>query len=117
MGGSSDSVLQRIGRLADGWYLPGGTDSNTVTPMIEKVKKHARDSGRDPREIMIECSISIAEGNPDDWRQSVLERMNLGVTHLSVNTMNGGLSSAESHIHRIEEFMEVWKSLTFRIER
>lgn len=111
MGGSSDRVLQRIGKLADGWYLPGGTDSKTVTPMIEKVKEHAKDSGRDPSEIMIECSISIAEGNQDDWRQSVLERRDLGVTHLSVNTMNGGLSSAESHIKRIETFMEMWKSL------
>ena len=111
MGGTSDRVLQRIGKLADGWYLPGGTDSKTVTPMIEKVKEHAKDSGRDPSEIMIECSISIAEGNQDDWRQSVLERRDLGVTHLSVNTMNGGLSSAESHIKRIETFMEMWKSL------
>ncbi len=117
MGGISDNVLERIGKLADGWYLPGGTDPKTVTPMIEKVKKHARDSGRDPDEIMIECSISIADGTPDDWRQRVLERRDFGVTHLSINTMNGGLSSAESHIKRIEEFMEVWKSLNYQIER
>ena len=38
---------------------------------------------------------------PDEWRQTYEEWAALGATHITVNTMNGGLRGPEQHIERI----------------
>lgn len=96
IGGSSLRAYERIGRLADGWFpqvAPGAAldDARAV------VEQAARDCGRDPAGLGLEGRVSYA-GDPDavvaavgDWRAA-------GATHVTVNTMGAGLSTADDHL-------------------
>jgi hypothetical protein len=54
----------------------------------------------------IEARINAGTGTPDDWRQTFEEWKTLGATHITVNTMNGGLKGPDAHITRIREAKE-----------
>ena len=58
----------------------------------------ARAAGRDPGEIGIEPRLSVAQGNEESWRAEVAAWQDIGITHLSLNTMGGGLSSVDQHL-------------------
>ncbi len=60
-------------------------------------------AGRDWATFGIEPRINAGTGTPDDWRRAADEWRPLGATHLSVNTMNGGLTGPDAHIRRIRE--------------
>ena len=110
-GGGSEQVLRRIGRLGDGWYFPGRADTSVIGPMIDKIHAAARGAGRDPANIGIESSFSIVNRSPDEWMQDVATRKDLSATHISANTMNGGLSSPADHIDAIRRFKETIDSV------
>ena len=104
-GGSDDRLLRRVGRMGDGWYALF-RDMDLGRAMIEKIRGYAREAGRDPDSIGIEASVAIANRSPDDWVKDVEARKELGVTHISVNTMKAGLSSPDAHIDAIRRFKE-----------
>jgi len=105
-GGSSDLVLRRIARLGDGWILNMRPD-NTGRAAIERMHTYARQDGRDPATIGIEGWVSIANRSPGEWVNEVATWKNFGATHISVNTMNAGLSSPDDHMDAIRRFKEV----------
>ena len=104
-GGSDDRLLRRVGRMGDGWYALF-RDMDLGRAMIEKIRGYAQEAGRDPDSIGIEASVGIANRSPDDWVKDVEARKELGVSHISVNTMNAGLSSPQDHIDAIRRFKE-----------
>ena len=69
---------------------------------IEKMRRYAREAGRDPVSIGIESWITIASKTPDSWREEAQAWKALGVTHLSVNTMasRSGLARGAYRGHR-----------------
>lgn len=114
MGGESDAVLRRVGRLADGWMAGGTlrTPTGRVPPiaggypaMVGRIRKYAEEAGRDPGTIGLESRINAADP-PDDWARAAAEWRALGGTHLSVNTMRAGLSSPRAHIEAIRRVRE-----------
>ena len=104
-GGSADQVLRRVARLGDGWYLTGrwGRD---VEALLDRMRSYAGEAGRDPADIGIESSIRLADGDPDQWAREAESWKSLGATHVSVNTMNAGLSSPDRHIDAIGRFKD-----------
>jgi probable F420-dependent oxidoreductase len=106
LGGREDRVLQRIARLGDGW-LPTFRPDDAGRAIVEKVYAHARAAGRDPSSIGIESRVTIANRAPEAWRAEVVAWQALGATHVSVNTMNAGLSSPDAHIEALRRFWEV----------
>ena len=109
-GGSDDRLLERVGRMGDGWYAMF-RDLDAGRVMIEKVRTSAQQAGRNPDSIGIEASVSIADRSPDDWVKDVEARKALGVTHVSVYTMGAGLSSPQDHIDAIRRFKEAVEGL------
>ena len=63
--------------------------------------------GRNPRQIGIEAAVEIAKKTPDDWAREVEEWRMLGATHLSVSTMDAGLTTPQAHIDAIRRFKVV----------
>jgi probable F420-dependent oxidoreductase len=104
LGGHAESVLERVGRLADGW-LPQTPPDERTRAAIERIHEHARANGRDPLTIGIESRISIAGRSADEWRAALKPWQDLGATHVSVNTMGAGLDSPQKHIDAIAAFM------------
>ena len=109
MGGGVDAVLQRVAKIADGWFpqfRPGPQGAETV----ERLHGYIRDAGRRIDDVGIEGRISMyntpeAESGPalEGWRD-------LGATHVSFNTMNAGLTSPQAHIDAIRRHYDTAKS-------
>jgi probable F420-dependent oxidoreductase len=104
-GGNAEPVLKRVGRLGDGWF-PLADAGEKVRSMIEKVKAHAKEAGRDAAAIGIEGRMSVAGGNAEKWREAAAQWRALGATHLSVNTMKAGLARPADHIDAIRRVRE-----------
>jgi probable F420-dependent oxidoreductase len=98
-----EPVIQRIGRLADGWFPQFEPDA-VGRETLERMRGYARAAGRDPASIGIEGRVSIANSTPDTWAQHAEDWGAVGATHLSVNTMRAGLQTPDAHIAAIEKF-------------
>ena len=102
IGGSSEAALRRIARLGDGWFPANGRPlEGGWAATIERMRAWRRDAGRDADDLGIEPRISAASGTPDDWHAEAEEWRALGATHLSVDTMRGGLDGPDAHIERL----------------
>jgi probable F420-dependent oxidoreductase len=98
-----EAVIERIGRLADGWF-PQFAPDDEGRATLERMRGYARAAGRDPATIGVEGRISMANSTPDNWAQQAEDWGALGSTHLSVNTMRAGLQTPDAHIAAIEKF-------------
>jgi probable F420-dependent oxidoreductase len=106
LGGRAEAVVERVGRLADGWF-PQFAPDKTGEDTLNRMRRYAREAGRDPAAIGIEARINFAGGNPETWAQEAEAWQKLGATHLSVNTMRAGLQSPDEHIKAIGRLKEV----------
>ena len=104
-GGGAPKVVDRIGRLGDGWF-PQFKPDGDGQQQIAQMKEIAVAAGRDPGSVGIEGRVSIAEGDPDEWNKTASAWDEVGATHLSVNTMRAGLSGPDQHIEAIRRFKE-----------
>jgi probable F420-dependent oxidoreductase len=105
LGGRVEAVVERVGRLADGWF-PQFAPDDAGRATIERMHGYARAAGRDPSAVGIEGRISLADSSPDDWGRLAEAWRDLGATHLSVNTMRAGLATPDAHIDAIRQFHE-----------
>jgi probable F420-dependent oxidoreductase len=108
IGGSSDVVLERAGRLSDGWIAatdPGvvASPENLRAPW-QRVKDYAADAGRDPADLGLQVGVNAslpsdeARLRLDAWRE-------LGATHVSVGTRELP-NEPQAHIDAIRRFRE-----------
>jgi probable F420-dependent oxidoreductase len=100
IGGSAEGALKRAAQVADGFMtqrpLAGGWAST-----LERMRVWRAEAGLDPDRFGIDARINVNDGTPDDWQRAAEEWRRLGATHLTLNTMNGGLRGAEAHIERL----------------
>ncbi len=106
MGGSSVPALKRIARLADGYFPLSNPLEEGWASTLERMRDWRQEAGRDPGDLGIEARIDTAGGTPEDWHRAAEEWRALGATHLSINTMRGGLDGSDAHIARITEARE-----------
>ena len=113
-GGGAEPVLRRIARLGDGWF-PQLQPDDTGRATVARLRAFARAAGRDPGEIGIEPRLSVAQGNEDSWRAEVAAWQDIGgITHLSLNTMGGGLRSVDDHLAALRRGKAALESLIGR---
>ena len=93
LGGMAPQVIDRVGRLADGWFPFANKD---LANQLEQVREVARRAGRDPESIGIEC---IVPTNTDADRLKSLQE--IGVSHVAMVTMNQELADPAAHIDAI----------------
>jgi probable F420-dependent oxidoreductase len=109
IGGSAEPALRRAARLADGFFpqrpLEGGWDGT-----IELMRGWVEEAGRDWSAFGLDPRLHLSEGGPDDWRRRADEWRARGATHLSLNTMDGGLDGVEAHVERLRAAREALSS-------
>ena len=108
MGGMSDAVIERTGRLADGWF-PQYRDPADLPAGIERVRTAAREAGRDPDAIGIESRVAVRGTDVSEAVALARRFEQAGATHLSVNTMGAGFTSPGQHVDAIRAFREAWQ--------
>lgn len=110
IGGSADATLERIGRLGDGWFPQRGPDE-TARAQIQRLREHAVAAGRDPAAVGIDAILSASHVPESEWRAYAEAWRGLGATHLTINTMGGGLRAPEEHIALLRRVQNVLESL------
>ncbi len=110
-GGNAEPTLRRVGRLGDGWMPQRGPDE-VARSMLDKVRRYAREAGRAPEEIGFEPRLNLARVPASDRGAFVAGWRDLGATHLSVNTMDLGLTSADGHIAALADTIPLLDRLT-----
>ncbi len=105
IGGYADSVLERTGRLADGWF-PGTQPGAELDRSLERIWQAADAAGRQHSDIGIEGRITLKVGDEDGWVAQTDTWRATGATHLSINTMGQGRTPAE-HIATIRRYAEL----------
>src|SRR3954467_3092782 len=86
-GGTNDTLLRRVARLADGW-IPGLRPSDDLEATVAKVHAYMREAGRDPKALGLQGGVRAAEGGPAEWVAYAKRWKGLGATHLGL----GGLA-------------------------
>jgi probable F420-dependent oxidoreductase len=93
-----EKVLERTGRLADGW-MPQFPPGQELAGALDRLRGYATAAGRDPSSLGIECGMRIrADDDPQAWVDKAEAFQALGATHLRVSTAGGGYSTPGQHL-------------------
>jgi probable F420-dependent oxidoreductase len=93
-----EKVLERTGRMADGW-MPQFPPGDQLAGALDRLRGYATAAGRDPATLGIECGMRIrTDDNPQTWVDTTAAFRALGVTHLRVSTAGGGYSTPAEHL-------------------
>lgn len=105
IGGYADVTMERIGRLADGWF-PGSQPGERLTADLAKIADAARAAGREPASILMEGRINLAQLPENEWATATEAWSEAGASHMSVVTMSKGLD-AQGHIDLLRRYAEL----------
>ncbi len=98
VGSLVERVLERAGRLADGW-MPQFPPGDQLAEALGRLRGYATAAGRDPNTLGIECGMRIrADDDPQSWVDTATAFRDLGATHLRVSTMGGGYATSAEHL-------------------
>lgn len=112
IGGIAQPVLQRAGRLGDGWHVPRvlRRDPERLGALLEQVREAARAAGRDPSALGVGTLLHQSEVPREQQLDLVRRMVKAGVTHLAFNTMDAGLRSPAEHIASIQDFAKRYQA-------
>jgi probable F420-dependent oxidoreductase len=112
IGGEADAVLERVGRLADGWFPPMRTPEKLRQDLV-RVGAAARAAGRDPSDIGVEARLWPRSPEERTWVAELERWGGEAFTHLSFVTMETGFTTPDAHIDAIRRFMRVADDLGY----
>jgi probable F420-dependent oxidoreductase len=105
-GGGSDATLRRMASLGDGWMTNTWQFDNLAVELAT-LRGYIAEAGRDPATFGVDFRISLNRHPEGEW-PAILERLDkLGVSHVSINTMGGGLSGLGAHLAVLERFVKL----------
>ena len=111
MGGNADPALERIARIADGYFTQLQPNEAGLA-QLERFRGDLREAGRDVASFPIEGRVTVARlAGPEDWVRTAEAFRDLGFTHLEINTMGAKLASVDDHIATLRRFREDAKAL------
>ena len=110
MGGTSDPVLDRIGRLADGWLLQGGLREKEggVAPYFERIREAAAACRPGSASIQFGVQMPIARMSVAEQVERAREWSGAGCSHVGLVTMGAGFDSPRAHLDAARSFKEAW---------
>ncbi|HEY1762249.1 MAG TPA: LLM class F420-dependent oxidoreductase [Acidimicrobiales bacterium] len=110
MGGGAGKALERVGRLADGWFSNGKAGPQ-LDEALTTIRDAARAAGRDPSDVGIEGRIVVGDGDQDRITREFEEWKNVGASHVSFNTMGASLEGIGAHIGALQLAIESVQSV------
>lgn len=111
-GGTSETVFERAGRLADGWMAPSADPTGEqIQRGLEIFRNAAKKAGRDPKKLGIDGRTPQGNAKVDVCLRVSEGWIKNGVTHLSINTWEDGLHGVDQHLTRLGEIKAGLKGL------
>jgi probable F420-dependent oxidoreductase len=104
MGADEEVAIQRVARLADGWFSHLTPDEKGRDG-LERFRRYVREAGRDPASVGVEGRVA-ATGTPDDWTRRALAFRDMAVSHLEFRTGGSHLRDVDAHIEAMRRFRE-----------
>ncbi|HEY8600060.1 MAG TPA: LLM class F420-dependent oxidoreductase [Thermomicrobiales bacterium] len=106
IGGTAEPVLERIGRIGDGWF-PQRPADDEMKAALERLHGYAEKAGRAPSAIGIEPRIGLGQVREADAADYLERWRALGATHISVNFMGAGFKTPQEHIEALRRVREL----------
>ena len=98
----SAPVVRRIGRHADGWFVLCTPEEY---PEVKAgIDRAAEAAGRDPGQIGTEAGVAVVGKREAEWRDRVRGWRKMGLSHLCLRTLGGGLEPAQ-HLEKLREIV------------
>ena len=97
---TSETVLRRVARLADGWMTIGN-----FLPHVARFQQYLRDDGRDPTNFPIRGSLIASDDGPEAWIKIASAYRDVGVTHITISVPPG--LASETGLRRVVEAREI----------
>lgn len=122
LGGGAKPVLQRVGKIADGWFantsvrtaklgIPAFSTDKYGLSQLEIIRTAALDAGRDPTQIGVEVRVELEGKTPEEAANEVNKWSKIPeITAIQFSTMRAGLKTVNGHIDALEKFMHALKS-------
>ncbi len=93
IGGAVPRTLERVGRYGDGWMGQFVKDGATARKLMDRIRRHAVEAGRDPDTIGMQLGVSAPPGGRDRElyadpalvRERVVELRDVGFDWASIN--------------------------------
>ncbi|MYA19540.1 MAG: LLM class F420-dependent oxidoreductase [Chloroflexi bacterium] len=109
MGGYARVMMERTGRLGDGWLVPPRFHSpEGFLPRRDRVLAAAEQAGRDPAEIGFNLSVSTKGKDLDEQLRRAELWRGIGATRFTVSTNTSGLASVGEHLEALRAFIEAY---------
>ncbi len=104
----SASVVRRIGRQSDGWFV---LCSPEQYPQIAgSIAEQARAAGRPEDQIGTEAGVAVVGPREAEWQSRVAGWQEIGLTHLCLRTLGGELD-AHGHLDKLREVVPVAREI------
>ena len=106
IGGTAEPVLERIGRIGDGWF-PQRPADDEMRAALERLHGYAEKAGRATDAIGIEPRISLGQVREADAAEYLERWRALGATHITVNFMGAGFKTPQEHIEALRRVRDL----------
>ncbi|NKB60208.1 MAG: TIGR03619 family F420-dependent LLM class oxidoreductase [Alphaproteobacteria bacterium] len=93
-------VRRRIGRQADGWFNLASPEE--FVQVRDDIHREAEAAGRDPKSLGVEAGVAVVGSREHEWKSRVAGWREMGLSHLCLRTLGGGLAPHE-HIPRLRQ--------------
>jgi probable F420-dependent oxidoreductase len=110
IGANADVGIRRAARIADGFFVNSASQER-YAEVMKVIRDELDRNGRDLATFGIEPRLSFAKSNPDDWKRSFSWWREQGISHLTINTMGAGLTSAGQHADALEQVLSTLNAL------
>jgi probable F420-dependent oxidoreductase len=107
IGGYAEVAIRRAAAIADGFVLDHPFDE--APNVIRVLKHHLVNEGRKPEDFGLAARVQLHPGDIAGCVDKAIAWQALGITHLSVSTMNQGLGDPRKHLELAREFMKAWR--------
>lgn len=111
IGGDAYPVLQRTGRLGDGWF-PTTARASDARKKIDVIRESATQAGRSPDDIVIGITINLSEVPMSGIPDFVAQWQELGASKFYLDTMNCGLDTVANHLDAFREYSKITSKLS-----
>jgi probable F420-dependent oxidoreductase len=108
IGGRAKVVLERAAAIADGFMLEHSLEE--APAVIDELNTYRRDRNRESLPFGLATRLHIREHDLPSAIETARQWKGLGITHLSVETMDEGIREPAKHLELAQAFMANWSA-------